>query len=149
MYKNKSILITGGTGSFGKNFVNYLLKKNLFNRIVIFSRDELKQFDMSSIYPINKYKLSDVYKSKFVVISDVKTKRLKEFDSFEALNKKHFQIYNKFIKIRSDILSDVEKFYKTNLKKKKGFRCSFQGNRYENSRASSLSSNNKTNYLFN
>ena len=78
-------------------------------------------------YPINKYKLSDVYKSKFVVISDVKTKRLKEFDSFEALNKKHFQIYNKFIKIRSDILSDVEKFYKTNLKKKKVLGVHFRG----------------------
>ena len=50
MYKNKSILITGGTGSFGKNFVNYLLKKNLFNRIVIFSRDELKQYEMKKFF---------------------------------------------------------------------------------------------------
>jgi UDP-N-acetylglucosamine 4,6-dehydratase len=43
-FKNKSILITGGTGSFGKNFVNYLLKNKFpFSRIIIFSRDEFKQ----------------------------------------------------------------------------------------------------------
>lgn len=43
-FKNKSILITGGTGSFGKNFINYLLKNKFpFSRIVIFSRDEFKQ----------------------------------------------------------------------------------------------------------
>jgi len=47
MIKNKSILITGGTGSFGKAMVSYLLKvKNGPRRIVIFSRDELKQFEM-------------------------------------------------------------------------------------------------------
>jgi UDP-N-acetylglucosamine 4,6-dehydratase len=50
MYKNKSILITGGTGSFGKNFVSYLLKNNFFNKIVIFSRDELKQYDMKKFF---------------------------------------------------------------------------------------------------
>tara|TARA_B110000503_G_scaffold129711_1_gene202227 strand:+ start:188 stop:370 length:183 start_codon:yes stop_codon:yes gene_type:complete len=50
MYKNKSILITGGTGSFGKNFVRYLLKNNFFNKIVIFSRDELKQYDIKKFF---------------------------------------------------------------------------------------------------
>jgi UDP-N-acetylglucosamine 4,6-dehydratase (inverting) len=44
IFKNKSILITGGTGSFGKNFINYLLRKKFpFARIIIFSRDEFKQ----------------------------------------------------------------------------------------------------------
>ena len=48
MFKNKSILITGGTGSFGKAFVENLVKfHNDFKRLVIFSRDELKQFEMS------------------------------------------------------------------------------------------------------
>ena len=46
MFKNKSILITGGTGSFGKSITNNLLKLNP-KKIVIFSRDELKQFEMS------------------------------------------------------------------------------------------------------
>jgi hypothetical protein len=78
-------------------------------------------------YPINKYKLSDVYKSKFVLISDVKTRRLKEFDSFDALNQKHFQIYKKFIKIKSDILNDVKKFINANFKKNKILGVHFRG----------------------
>ncbi len=45
-YKNKSILITGATGSFGNAFINFLLKKKKdIKKIVIFSRDELKQHD--------------------------------------------------------------------------------------------------------
>ena len=44
--KNKSILITGGTGSFGKNFVKFLLNNSQAKKIIIFSRDELKQFKM-------------------------------------------------------------------------------------------------------
>ena len=44
-YKNKSILITGGTGSFGKSLALYLKKKFSFRKIIIFSRDELKQFN--------------------------------------------------------------------------------------------------------
>lgn len=48
MFKNESILITGGTGSFGKAFVKYLLKKNYFKKIIILSRDELKQFEMKN-----------------------------------------------------------------------------------------------------
>ena len=45
--KNKSILITGGTGTFGQTFVNEILKHhNIIKKIVIFSRDELKQFEM-------------------------------------------------------------------------------------------------------
>ena len=44
MFKNKSILITGGTGSFGNYFVNYLLKNfSNLKKIVVFSRDEYKQ----------------------------------------------------------------------------------------------------------
>jgi UDP-N-acetylglucosamine 4,6-dehydratase len=52
----KAILITGGTGSFGKEFVKIALKKwpNI-KRLVIYSRDEQKQFDMSHDYPSDKY----------------------------------------------------------------------------------------------
>ena len=55
---NKSILITGGTGSFGKAFVRYLLnlkKKDAPRRIVVFSRDELKQFEMAKDISQEKY----------------------------------------------------------------------------------------------
>lgn len=50
MFKNKSILITGGTGSFGKKFVETTLKKYNLKRLVIFSRDEMKQWEMSKLY---------------------------------------------------------------------------------------------------
>ena len=53
---NKSVLITGGTGSFGKRFVKRILEKypNI-KRLVIYSRDELKQFEMQQVYPKSKY----------------------------------------------------------------------------------------------
>lgn len=44
-----SLLITGGTGSFGKHLVKYLLENTQIERIVVFSRDELKQFDMANL----------------------------------------------------------------------------------------------------
>ena len=50
MLKNSSILITGGTGSFGKNFVPFVLKKYNPRRLIIFSRDEMKQWEMAKIY---------------------------------------------------------------------------------------------------
>jgi len=52
----KNILITGATGSFGKAFIAQLIKKfPALNRIVIYSRDELKQWELQQIYPPNKY----------------------------------------------------------------------------------------------
>ena len=61
--KNKSILITGGTGSFGQTFVNEVLKYHkIIKRIVVFSRDELKQFEMSKNinHPKLRFLLGDV-----------------------------------------------------------------------------------------
>ena len=55
-FKNKSLLITGGTGSFGKALVNYLVKNRFpLKKIIIFSRDELKQFEMSQLFSAEKY----------------------------------------------------------------------------------------------
>ncbi|HEC43941.1 MAG TPA: UDP-N-acetylglucosamine 4,6-dehydratase (inverting) [Bacteroides sp.] len=54
--ENYSILITGGTGSFGKKFVGTILNKYpKIKRLVIYSRDELKQFEMSQTFNKNKY----------------------------------------------------------------------------------------------
>ena len=50
MLKNSSILITGGTGSFGHSFVPLTLKKYNPKRLVIFSRDEMKQWEMAKLY---------------------------------------------------------------------------------------------------
>ena len=46
--KGKSVLVTGGTGSFGKKFVQKLLLDDQVSKIIVFSRDELKQFEMQS-----------------------------------------------------------------------------------------------------
>tara|TARA_B100001123_G_C15204519_1_gene984708 strand:- start:356 stop:1354 length:999 start_codon:yes stop_codon:yes gene_type:complete len=54
MFNNKNILITGGTGSFGKTLVKILLKKYKPNKVIIYSRDEAKQFAMSQ--DLIKYK---------------------------------------------------------------------------------------------
>ena len=56
MLNDKSILITGGTGSFGKEFVKIILHKYPdIKRIVIYSRDEQKQYQMANDYPASKY----------------------------------------------------------------------------------------------
>ena len=66
MFKNKSLLITGGTGSFGKGFLSHLIKNfKGFKKIIIFSRDELKQFEMANTfsekkYPFIRYFIGDV-----------------------------------------------------------------------------------------
>ena len=58
----KTVLITGGTGSFGKAFVKRLLADNEIKKLVVFSRDELKQFEMAEIInsPKLRYFLGDV-----------------------------------------------------------------------------------------
>ncbi|HQI20274.1 MAG TPA: SDR family NAD(P)-dependent oxidoreductase, partial [Leptospiraceae bacterium] len=57
MLNQKSILVTGGTGSFGKRFVGTILKQFPdIKRLVVYSRDELKQFEMAQEFPESQYK---------------------------------------------------------------------------------------------
>ena len=49
-FDDKSVLVTGGTGSFGKTFVRTLLDETRARRIIVYSRDELKQFEMQGIF---------------------------------------------------------------------------------------------------
>ncbi len=65
MLNGKSILITGGTGSFGKKFIQIVLENYKPRKLIVFSRDELKQFEMSQRwstkkYPCVRYFLGDV-----------------------------------------------------------------------------------------
>ena len=62
MFDNKSILITGGTGSFGHQYVQTLLEHYRPARIIVFSRDELKQYEMQQRFnaPCMRYFLGDV-----------------------------------------------------------------------------------------
>ena len=62
MLNGKNILITGGTGSFGKQYVRTILKRYKPNKIIIYSRDELKQYEMAQKYndPCMRYFIGDV-----------------------------------------------------------------------------------------
>ncbi|WP_086276765.1 UDP-N-acetylglucosamine 4,6-dehydratase (inverting) [Campylobacter vicugnae] len=62
MFNNKNILITGGTGSFGKKYTQILLKNYKPNKIIIYSRDELKQYEMASEFSHSsmRYFIGDV-----------------------------------------------------------------------------------------
>lgn len=62
MLENASILITGGTGSFGKQCVKTLLERYSLKRLIVYSRDELKQFEMAQVYnaPVMRYFIGDV-----------------------------------------------------------------------------------------
>lgn len=55
MSKAKSYLVTGGTGSFGKRLIATLLENDEIERVIIFSRDELKQFEMSNLEPFKAH----------------------------------------------------------------------------------------------
>ena len=54
MLNSKTILITGGTGSFGHHFVDYVLQHYSPKKIIIYSRDEFKQFNMQNAYKQHK-----------------------------------------------------------------------------------------------
>jgi UDP-N-acetylglucosamine 4,6-dehydratase len=50
VFNDKNILITGGTGSFGKKYTELILRRYRPNKIIIYSRDELKQYEMAQEY---------------------------------------------------------------------------------------------------
>src|SRR5690606_18076136 len=64
MFDNESILITGGTGSFGRKCIQMLMERYKPAKIIVFSRDEFKQYEMQQHEPINaprmRYFLGDV-----------------------------------------------------------------------------------------
>ena len=62
MFNDKSILITGATGSFGKQFVKTLLNQYQPRKVIVYSRDELKQYEMAQEFkaPVMRYFIGDV-----------------------------------------------------------------------------------------
>lgn len=55
MFNKSSILVTGGTGSFGRAFIRHILDHYKPKKLIIFSRDELKQFEMQHEFPVDRY----------------------------------------------------------------------------------------------
>ncbi|WP_435151260.1 UDP-N-acetylglucosamine 4,6-dehydratase (inverting) [Candidatus Pelagibacter bacterium nBUS_44] len=119
----KSILLTGGTGSFGKSFVKYLISKyKNIKRLIIFSRDELKQYEMQKDFSDKKYKflryfIGDVrdYERLLLAMRDVDivvhAAALKQVTTAE---------YNPFEVIKTNILGTqniVQASLKTNINK--------------------------------
>lgn len=80
MLNEKTILVTGGTGSFGHQFVNYVLKNYQPKKIIIYSRDEFKQFVMQ-----NEYKNHPQYKKLRFFIGDVRDKE-RLYRAFEGVD---------------------------------------------------------------
>ena len=74
--------------------------------------------------PLNKYKLEDVYNSRFVIISDGKTRGKNEFDKFKKI---HYPIFRKYIKIKKEILDEAKNFSKKNFINKKVLGVHFRG----------------------
>lgn len=100
----KSVLVTGGTGSFGKLFVHTLLTQTQVERVIVFSRDELKQWEMSQLYPGEmriRFFLGDVRDEQ---------RLLRAFDSVDyivhAAALKHVPAaeYNPFEAVKTNIL---------------------------------------------
>ena len=107
MVKKNSYLITGGTGSFGKAFVKNLISSNKkISRLVIFSRDELKQYEMAQLFPVKKYPfirffLGDVRDAKRVVTA---TEGIETIIHAAALKQVPTTEYNPFEAIKTNIM---------------------------------------------
>jgi UDP-N-acetylglucosamine 4,6-dehydratase len=121
-FKNKTILITGGTGSFGKSMVNKILRSSNPKKVIIFSRDELKQFEMS-----NDLNFKNNKKIRFF-IGDIREKdRLKlAFNGVDivihaaALKQISTAEYNPFEAIKTNIIGAqniIEAALELNVKK--------------------------------
>ena len=104
--KNKTILITGGTGSFGKAFSAELLRKHKPKKIIIFSRDELKQFEMMN---------EDIYKKNHKImrffIGDVRDYKRLEY----SMNKVDCVVHAAALKQVPTAEYNPGEFVKTNI----------------------------------
>jgi UDP-N-acetylglucosamine 4,6-dehydratase/5-epimerase len=102
---NKNILITGGTGSFGKAMVDFIIKNYKPKKILIYSRDEQKHFEMQKKYPEKKFNMR-------YLIGDIRDKERLLFATKEvnivihAAAMKHVSLgeYNPFEVVKTNIL---------------------------------------------
>ena len=104
--QKSNILITGGTGSFGSYFVNFLLKNYNFKKIIIYSRDELKQYELKQKLINNKK-----FKSLRFFIGDIRDKDRLNF----ALRNVQYVIHAAALKIVDSAEYNPWEYIKTNV----------------------------------
>ncbi len=123
--KNKSVLVTGGTGSFGFEFIKNIISKTHIKRLIIYSRDELKQYEMKNYFQNNH--ANKLNKLRFF-IGDIRDKdrldlALKDVDYVvhaAALKQVETCEYNPFEAIKTNVYGAqniVESALKNNVKK--------------------------------
>ena len=104
--KNKTILITGGTGSFGQTLAQKILRENAVKKVIIFSRDEMKQYEMKKKFDVLK-----IGKKVRFFIGDVR-----DFDRVKlALNEVDIVIHAAALKIVDTAEYNPIEFVKTNI----------------------------------
>lgn len=105
MFNDKTVLITGGTGTFGKKYAEYILNNFKVRKLIIFSRDEFKQYEMSQVFEREKYPIR-------YFLGDVRDKErlLRAFDGVDyvihAAALKHVSAaeYNPFEVVKTNII---------------------------------------------
>lgn len=104
-FRNKNILITGGTGSFGQAFARYLLLENECNKVIIFSRDEWKQWMMQQSDPLFNHPKIRYF------LGDVRDVRRLE----RAFNEVHFIVHSAALKQVPAAEYNPTEFINTNI----------------------------------
>ena len=112
MLKNKTILITGGTGSFGKEFIKQTLKNYKPKKIIIFSRDELKQYELKKTFSEKQLKILRFF------IGDVRDKERvsQAFNKVDIVKSRKWNWYLTRSK-KSEYSNSLMKNYEISLKK--------------------------------
>ena len=103
---NKNILVTGGTGTFGSQFIKTVISKYNPNKVIVFSRDEMKQYKMQQTFPDNgtlpiRYFLGDVRDKERLIMA---TKNVDIIIHAAALKHITSTEYNPFEAIKTNIL---------------------------------------------
>ena len=128
MFNKKNILITGGTGSFGNEFADHLLKNYKCNKVIIFSRDELKQHNMRlklSKFQNLRFLLMEYYQkwdlmNRSEVIQDMYDDKsnilIEKFEELESSNidKNTLKKFRRFINKQDD--DDIKNKIKEEIK---------------------------------
>jgi len=117
--KSKNILVTGGTGSFGSEFIKTIISKYNPNKVIVFSRDEMKQYKMQQTFPDNgtlpiRYFLGDVRDKERLVMA---TKNVDIIIHAAALKHITSTEYNPFEAVKTNILG-AQNIVEASLKNK-------------------------------